>query len=144
MNRLRIAAVDESTLTDWQHVHNLIIPTDPLSPDEVRERLGRNRLDVAYVEGVLVGCSTVRPPVDGIATVIARVLPAHRRQGYGAELLEHTIESAAAMGGSGLETIVLESNVDGVRFARAHGFVDLVDRYVPPDSEDPFLTLRRR
>jgi len=47
------------------------------------------------------------------------------------------------MGGETIETIVLESNADGVRFATAHGFVE-VDRYLPPGDDDPFITLRLR
>ena len=39
---------DELTLADWQRVHNEIIPTDPLSLDQVRERSGRHRLELAY------------------------------------------------------------------------------------------------
>jgi serine/threonine protein kinase len=61
--RLRIERVDsEALMLDWQLVHNEIIPTDPLSLEEVRERVGRNVLEVAYDGSVLVGCSTVRPP----------------------------------------------------------------------------------
>jgi GNAT superfamily N-acetyltransferase len=144
MSTLRIEPVGEATLADWQYVHNLIIPSARLSLDEVRERSGRHRLDVAYRDDVLIGCNTVRPPEDGVATVIVRVLPAFRRQSLGAQLLAREIVQAEATGARALETIVLASNVDGGRFARAHGFVDLVDTYVPPDSDDPFLTLRRR
>jgi GNAT superfamily N-acetyltransferase len=140
---LRIESVGDATVGDWQHVHNVIIPNAQLSMDEVRERLGHYRLDVAYLDNALVGCTTVRPPDDGIATVIVRVLREHRRQGHGTQLLAHEIAQAAAMGARVLETIVLASNVDGLRFARAHGFVHEVDRYVPPDSDDPFVTLRR-
>ncbi|HEY7047120.1 MAG TPA: GNAT family N-acetyltransferase [Jatrophihabitantaceae bacterium] len=143
MNALRIEPVGDATLADWQHVHNLIIPTAPLSLDEVRERLGRNQLEVAYCGNVLVGNSTVRPPADGVATVIVRILPEHRRQGYGAELLAGSLAVAESMGARGLETIVLESNVDGLRFARAHGFVDEVDRYLPDGEYVAFVTLRR-
>ena len=111
--------------------------------DEVRERLGRNRLEVAYRGDVLVGNSTVRPPADGVATVIVRVLAEHRRQGYGAELLARSVAVAHELGARGLETIVLESNVDGLRFARARGFVDEVDRYLPDGDDAAFVTLRR-
>ncbi|MEU3693950.1 hypothetical protein [Streptomyces narbonensis] len=63
MNDLRIErARSEAQLADWRTVHNAIIPTAVLSLDEVRERAGRNRLDVAYLGEVAVGCSTVRPP----------------------------------------------------------------------------------
>jgi hypothetical protein len=57
MSRLRIEPVDETTLEDWRHVHNVIIPTASLSLEEVRERAGRNHLEVAYLGDVLVGCS---------------------------------------------------------------------------------------
>lgn len=69
MSRLRIEPVDEATLEDRRHVHNAIIPPAPLSLDEVRERAGRNHLEVAYLGDVLVGCSTVRPPVEDHASV---------------------------------------------------------------------------
>lgn len=143
MTALRIEPAGEATLADWQHVHNLIIPTAPLSLDEVRERVGRNRLEVAYRGDVLVGNSTVRPPADGVATVIVRVLPEQRRRGYGAELLARSVVVAGELGARGLETIVLESNVDGLRFARTHGFVDEVDRYLPDGDDVAFVTLRR-
>ena len=45
-----VEVADEQTVADWQRIHNAIIPTDPLSLDEVRERSGRHRLELAYVE----------------------------------------------------------------------------------------------
>ena len=75
---LRIVPVqDDQTLLDWQRVHNEIIPTAPLSVDNIRERATRHVLEVAYDGAVLIGCSTVRPPSEETTavTVIARVLP---------------------------------------------------------------------
>ncbi|MBG6136975.1 GNAT family N-acetyltransferase [Longispora fulva] len=143
MSVLRIEPVDDATLEDWRSVHNLIIPTDPLSPDEVRERVGRNHLTVAYRDDVLVGCATVRPPTGdpATATVIVRVLPEHRRRGYGEEYHAAAVARARELGAEVIETIVLASNPDGLRFAESHGFVE-VDRYLPPGDEYPFLTLR--
>lgn len=87
MNDLRIHAVDDdASIRDWQYAHNLI-----LSLDDVRARTGRNRLEVAYLGDVLIGCTTVRPPTKdnrATATVIARVLPEHRRRGLGTRLYE--------------------------------------------------------
>ncbi|MGH3376503.1 MAG: GNAT family N-acetyltransferase [Actinoallomurus sp.] len=145
VSRLRIEPVGDATLEDWRHVHNLIIPTAPLSSDDVRERVGRNHLEVAYLGDVLVGCATVRPPVDdaATATVIVRVLPAYRRQGHGEAFYARELARARALGAQVIETIVLESNADGVRFAEARGFVE-VDRYLPPGDDDPFVTLRLR
>ncbi|MEU6216518.1 GNAT family N-acetyltransferase [Streptomyces sp. NPDC047022] len=136
--------MDDAMLADWQHVHNVIIPTGVLSLDEVRERAGRNHLEVAYLDGEPVGCTTVRPPSAGspsTATVIARILPAHRRQGFGAQLYQRGLERAHALGATVIETVVLASNEDGLRFAAAHGFVE-IDRYVLPGDTIAYIDLR--
>jgi GNAT superfamily N-acetyltransferase len=145
VSELRVEQVDgDAGLQDWQDVHNLIIPTAPLSLDEIRERAQRYHLEVAYLGGVPVGCSTVRPPTRddaSTATVIARVLPAHRGQGFGEELYVRGMDRARGLGAVVVETTVLASNVEGVRFALAHGFVE-VERYVLPGDSIPFITLR--
>lgn len=144
MPDLRIARADgDAMLRDWQHVHNTIIPTHVLSLDEIRERGTRNVLDVAYAGDVLVGCMTVRPPEgdDGTATVIARVLPEHRRQGLGTRLYEHGLAQARALGAGAVETVVLESNPDGLHFALAQGFVE-IERYLLDGDTIPYITLR--
>ncbi len=81
-------ADDEAGLKDWQYVHNVIVPPAAMSLDEVRERSGRNHLEVVYLGDVLVGCSTVRPPKDGgsTATVIAGSCPDTVGRGSGEEL----------------------------------------------------------
>ena len=128
-------------LRDWQHVHNEIIPNAVLSLDEVRERVQRHHLEVAYLGDVVVGCSTVRPPEPEAATVIARVLPEYRGQGIGRQLYERGLAVARDLGASVVETIVLASNVDGLRFAQQRGFVE-TERYLLPGDNDPFVTLR--
>ncbi|WP_042389629.1 GNAT family N-acetyltransferase [Streptacidiphilus melanogenes] len=131
-------------LADWRHVHNVIIPTDPLSLADVRERAGRNHLEVAYLDGEPVGCSTVRPPTGdspSTGTVIARILPAHRRQGFGEQLYQRAVERARALGATVVETVVLASNEDGLRFAESHGFVE-IDRYVLPGDTIAYVDLR--
>ncbi|MDV7214567.1 GNAT family N-acetyltransferase [Streptomyces prunicolor] len=143
MTDLRIEPVeDETGLRDWRHVHNLIVPPAAMSLDEVRERSGRNRLENAYLGDVLVGCSTVRPPEDGVVTVIARVLPEFRRRGYGDALYENGLTRARALGAGAIETVVLAANSDGVRFAEARGFVE-TERYVLDGESDLWITLRR-
>ena len=144
MSDLRIEpAADDAAMEDWRHVHNTIIPTVALSLEEVRERVGRHLLEVAYADDLLVGCSTVRPPAGeaAVATVIARVLAEHRRQGFGRELYERGLARARDQAAEVIETIVLASNEDGLRFALAHGFVE-VERYLLPGDEVPFVTLR--
>ncbi|MFJ6866866.1 GNAT family N-acetyltransferase [Streptomyces termitum] len=137
-----VPAVDGAELADWRAVHNAIIPTAPLSPAEVRERAGRNRLEVAYLDGVAVGCSTVRPP-DGetpAVTVIARILPAYRRRGFGTALYERGLAHARTLSGAGVGTVVLASNEEGLRFALARGFTE-VERYLLPGDTVPFVDL---
>lgn len=147
MSELRFEQVQstgsEATLHDWRHIHNLIIPTAPLSVDDVQERSQRNHLEVAYLDGVAVGNSTVRPPADetATATVIARVLPDHRRQGYGEQLYQRGLATAYGLGAQVVQTVVLESNDDGLRFAEKHGFVE-IERYVLPGDTIPFIDLR--
>ncbi|MFF8633922.1 GNAT family N-acetyltransferase [Streptomyces pilosus] len=146
MTDLRIHVVDDDvSIRDWQYVHNLIIPGDVLSLDDVRARTSRNRMEVAYLDGVLIGCTTVRPPTTdngATATVIARVLPEFRRRGLGARLYERALEQARALGAQVVETVVLASNPDGLRFAEQHGFVEL-ERYLLREGDTvPWIDLR--
>ncbi|KQX83254.1 GNAT family N-acetyltransferase [Streptomyces sp. Root1310] len=142
--RLRTEAVaGEAALEQWRHVHNTIVPPAAMSLDEVRERAGRYRLENAYVGDVLVGCSTVRPPEgeQGVATVIARVLPAYRGRGHGTALYDHALAHARGLGARVVETCVLAVNEDGLRFARARGFVE-VERYVLDGGTAEWVDLR--
>ncbi|AJC60989.1 MULTISPECIES: GNAT family N-acetyltransferase [Streptomyces] len=134
---------DDAALRDWQFVHNAIIPTHILSMDEIRERAQRHHLEVAYLGDVLVGCSTVRPPSDDAltATVIARVLAPHRGQGFGEELYARGLNRARELGAEVIETVILSSNEDGLRFARKHGFAE-IERYLLPGEAIPWIDLR--
>ena len=137
-----VEVADEQTVADWQRIHNAIIPTDPLSLDEVRERSGRHRLELAYLDQDAVGNSTVRRPTDDAgAMVIARVLPAYRRRGIGTLLYARGLEIARGWADERpVETVVLASNEDGLAFALAHGFVE-VERYTLPAATIPYVAL---
>ncbi|NUS27422.1 MAG: GNAT family N-acetyltransferase [Streptomyces sp.] len=136
-------AAGDAMLEQWRYVHNVIIPADPLGLDAVRERSARYRLENAYVGDVLVGCSTVRPPEGegAVATVIARVLPAYRRRGYGTVIYENGLAHARVLGARTIETCVLAVNEDGLRFAGKQGFVE-VERYVLDGESDLWVDLR--
>jgi GNAT superfamily N-acetyltransferase len=148
MTDLRFERVDGAAgtglLEDWRHVHNTIVPPFALSLDDVRGRAGRNHMEVVYEGGVLVGCSTVRPPEgdEAAVTVIARVLAGHRGRGIGGELYARSLARAREWGAGALGTVVLESNPDGLRFALRHGFVE-VERYLLPGVTVPEIALRR-
>lgn len=144
MSELRIRhPEDDGALRDWQYVHNTVIPTHHLTMDDMRDRAERHHLEVAYLGDVLVGCSTVRPPAHdtATATVIARVLGPHRGQGFGGELFARGLDRARESGARVIETVVLSSNGDGLRFARRHGFVE-IERYLLPGETVPYADLR--
>jgi GNAT superfamily N-acetyltransferase len=146
MDEVRFVEVgDEQTLADWRRVHNEIIPTDPLSLDEVRERSGRHRLELARVGDQAAGNSTVRRPTDDQgAMVIARVLPPYRRRGVGTALFHRGLEVALTWADERpVGTVVLASNQDGLAFAVARGFVE-VERYTLPGATIPYVALELR
>src|SRR5262245_45716293 len=123
---LRIVPAAPDLLEIWREIHNEIIPTAPLSVEEVAERDVRHRLTVGYVGEQVVGCATVRPPAGehGTATVIVRIREPFRRRGLGAAYLEQVLADARSLGADRIETVVLESNADGLAFAQQHGFVE--------------------
>ena len=137
-----VEVADEQAVADWRHVHNEIIPTDPLSLEEVRERSTRHRLELAYAGDAPVGNSTVRRPTDDEgAMVIARVLPAYRRRGLGTQLFERGLSVAREWADERpVETVVLASNEAGLAFALARGFVEL-ERYLLPGASVPYVAL---
>ena len=139
---LSIVPAAPDHLEEWREIHNAIIPTAPLSAEEVAERATRNRLTLGYDDDELVGNATVRPPGDsGTATVIVRVLPPYRRRGLGSTYLAHELEHARSLRPDRIETVVLASNEDGLAFALARRFVE-VDRYVLDGDTIPFVDLR--
>lgn len=139
---LRIVVATGPLLEEWRTIHNEIIPTAPLSADEVAERAGRNRLTLGYVDEVLVGNATVRPPTGSpaTATVIVRILEEHRRHGLGSAYLDAELAEARALGAERIETVVLASNTDGLAFAHSRGFVEH-DRYLLDGDTVPFVDL---
>lgn len=75
-----------------------------------------------------------------MATVIVRIVPEHRRRGYGAAYLQSELSRARSAGAERIETVVLESDADGLAFALAHGFVEH-DRYLLDEHTVPFIDL---
>jgi GNAT superfamily N-acetyltransferase len=139
---LQIVSAAPDRLAEWRSVHNEIIPTAPLSEEDVADRAARHLLTVAYEGDSLVGCATVRPPEDGstTATVIVRILRPFRGRGLGTTYLAHALAAARAAGARRIETVVLAANEDGLRFATSRGFVEH-DRYVLDGQTDAFVDL---
>jgi GNAT superfamily N-acetyltransferase len=129
--RLRIVPVGSDAVALWRDIHNAVIPAHALTSHDVRERMARNSLTLAYDGADLVGNATIRPPRPGsmTATVIVRILPEYRRKGLGSEYFAAMLAEARYMGARRIETVVLASNEDGLAFAGQQGFVEF-DRYV--------------
>jgi GNAT superfamily N-acetyltransferase len=92
------------------------------------------------------GATTWRSPIStaalwATATVIVRILPAHRRQGFGDQLYRRGLERARSLGAPVIETVVLASNEDGLRFAEACGFSE-IERHVLPGDTIAYVDLR--
>ncbi|HEX5918753.1 MAG TPA: GNAT family N-acetyltransferase [Nocardioides sp.] len=126
----------------WRDVHNAVVPTAPLSAEDVARRARLHRLTLAHVDGELVGNATLRPPTERstVATVIVRILPEHRRRGHGTSYYATELEHALRLSPSRIETVVLASNHDGLEFARHRGFVEH-DRYVLDGDSVAFVDL---
>ena len=139
---LRIVPVDAGTVGLWRDIHNLVVPAHVLSEDDVRERLARNRLTLAYDGDLLVGNATIRPPLPDAmtATVIVRILPQHRRKGHGSEYLTVQLAEARGLRARRIETVVLAANEDGLAFAVRRGFVEF-DRYVLDGDSAEYVDL---
>ena len=139
---LNIVPVTAGTAALWGQIHNRVIPAGPLSEDEVRQRMRRHRLTLAYDGDVVVGNATLRPPTSGsrTATVIVRVLPELRGRGHGTEYAAWILAEAERLGIDRLETVVLGSNVSGLRFALRRGFQEF-DRYTLDGGSTEYVEL---
>lgn len=137
---LTVVPVSDESAEAWLEIHNQIIPVAPLSRTDVDERRSRNFLTLGVVDGATVGNATVRPVVDGQTTVIVRILPDHRRHGYGTEYLQRMLAVARELGAASVVTVVLAANVEGLTFALRRGFAE-VERYTIDGAE--FIDLAR-
>lgn len=132
---------DEVTANAWLQVHNQIIPSAPLTFEQVSTRSKVYCLDLARLADVVVGCSTVRPAADhDPVTVIVRILPAFRRRGLGSDFLLHALAHAQELEAVNIQTIVLASNLAGLEFALRRGFVE-TERYTLDGGAVPFVHL---
>jgi GNAT superfamily N-acetyltransferase len=139
---LVVTVATGSDLDLWRHIHNSVIPTAQLSPEDVARRARAHRLTLAHADGEVVGNATMRPPTatSSVATLIVRILPEHRRRGHGTAYFAIELEHVRTLAPSRIETVVLATNHDGLAFARKHGFVEH-DRYVLEGDAIAFVDL---
>lgn len=129
MLTIRPAETDED-LEAWRRVRLVVLPYERCATvSELRgmQRPGR-LLVLAEVDGLVVGNGVAdRSDLEGRASLAPRVLPEHRRKGYGTALLRHLAEHAFSYGHARASSMVDDPTVMG--FATRFGFVE-VDRQV--------------
>jgi mycothiol synthase len=126
-------AETEADLAAWCEVWTAITPREPVALDDVRRRLERQpeRLYlVAEDLGEIVGLGFAGPSQSPERTALAvRVLPEHRRQGLGSNLLDPLLEHATALAPTHVSGMVFEDDPESIRWARNRGFEEF-DRQV--------------
>ncbi len=127
--RIELVTPDAAeSIENWQRIHNEIVPTDPLSLEQVTERAKCNQLHLGFVDKVAVACSTVRPPSDNAVVVIVRVVATARRMGIGSELYAYLLNHDWVASAKAIETVVLASNPAGLSYA-LHRQFEIIDDY---------------
>lgn len=129
MLTIRPAETDDD-LEQWRRVRLIVMPYERCaSVAELRAMQRPGRLVVlAEVDGEVVGHGVAdRSDLEGRAGLAPRVLPQHRRKGYGTALLRHLAEHAASVGHTKVSAMVDDPSVMG--FPTRFGFAE-VDRQV--------------
>ena len=106
----------------------VVSPASWLHREQTVPPRSRQRSFVAEVDGRIVGRALARfenlfSEDTELAFILATVTRSHRRQGIGAALYDAAFEHARSLGPARLLTSVYEDE-DGLRFARARGFVE--------------------
>ena len=123
-------AETDADLELWRQVRAIVLPDERTATvAELRgmERPGR-LLVLAEVNGEVVGHGVAdRSDLEGRASLGPRILPEHRRKGYGSELLRYLAAHAASVGHTVAAGMIDDPELVG--FATHFGFAE-VDRQV--------------
>jgi mycothiol synthase len=129
---MRIHRVEnDEQLAAWVETRNAVVPEEPASLDDMHRRANDQRLLVlAELDGEIAACGLCdRSDVAGLAAVVPRVLPGHRRHGLGTALLVTLADHAETLGLEALASYVEGDDPGSLAFAAGFGFVE-VDRQV--------------
>ncbi|MEP6639314.1 MAG: GNAT family N-acetyltransferase [Chloroflexota bacterium] len=122
-------AETDADLRAWAEVRRVVVPNESTSTvAQLRADAGPNRL-LVLVEagGRIVGSGLAdRSQITG-SFIAPRILPEHRRQGFGSELLYHLVDHATSRGFTSVGGHVVDDG--SFAFAARHGFEE-VDRQV--------------
>ena len=138
-------AETDADLAAWCEVWNAITPREPNTLDQVKRRLERQpeRLYlIAEKDAEIVGTGFAGPSQSPERTALdVRVLPGHRRQGLGSQLLQRLLEHAAGLGPERVSGVLFEDDPESIAWARRRGFeeyarqVELSRRLSPSEHE---------
>jgi mycothiol synthase len=138
-------AETDADLAGWCDVWTAITPREPITLEEIKERLERQpwRLYLVAEEDGFVGLGFVGPTDSpGRIAVTVRVLPEWRRRGLGSQLYEQVLDHAREQGPEWLSGHVSGADPDALAWAERRGFeeygrdVELVRR-LRGDEEFP-------
>jgi mycothiol synthase len=121
-------AETDADYEEWARIKTIVVPSEPTSAGDLRRLDGEpGRLIVlADLDGETVGCGVAgRSGFGGRAFIAARVLPAHRRRGVGAALVEALAEHARTLGVSGVNAFVDAADEAGLAFVRRYGLEEV-------------------
>lgn len=134
-------ATTDAELEAWNRVRRIVVPDEPIATmDQLRSDVADRVFLLAEVGGEIVGSGLAGDSnlADGFA--MPRIVPDHRRRGFGSAVLEAILEIHVAAGRHSVSSHAQDEGA--LAFALRHGFkevdrqVELV-RAVVQDEPDP-------
>ena len=126
-------AETDADLASWCEVWNAITPREPTRLEDVKRRIERQpeRLYLVALEGdEVVGLGFCGPSQSPERTaIVVRVLPEHRRRGFGSDLLDRVVAHAAQLEPPRVSGMVFEDDPDSIAWVTNRGFEEY-DRQV--------------
>ncbi len=121
-------AESDTDLEAWSHVRRICLPDEPIGTlDQMRSMLAERVFLLGESDGKVVshGVAADSSLADGF--VMPRVLPDHRRRGFGSTMLKAIIDIQLEIGRRSVASHAQDE--DALAFAIHHGFIE-IDRQV--------------
>ena len=111
----------------WAEVKSRVVPNEPVTAEQLAatDEPGRLLL-LAERDGAVAGCGIAGlSNIGGRVFLAARVLPEHRRQGVGRELVRALAEHGRGLGRDGVNAFVDAGDEVALTFARSYGLCEV-------------------